>query len=421
MRACLVIPYVESSKYSIHVVVAAVEAAGIGVDIYLPEVSEFNEVIDFALRKYDRVVVGLSLMTTQLPNLLPFINSLRRFKGRAVLIGGGPHVSGDPVGSLKSLGFDYVFVGESEGSVTEFLRKLVEGGDPLSTKGIMYLEGGEVVYTGKPELVDLNKYPPISVKYGLFNPVEISRGCPFKCKYCQVGYVFGPVMRHRSVSEVVRYCMEMVRRGIKDLRFISPNSLAYGGRGREPNLNSLAELIEGLQELRRLGGRVYFGSFPSEVRPEFISEEVIKLIKGSVDNRRVVIGAQSGSERVLKDLGRGHTVDDVINAVKLLTEHGFGVDVDFIFGLPNEDISDMLETVGLIRKLTSLGARIHAHTFIPLPGTPYSKFRPKPIPDLVRAELNKYLGRGLLFGEWVRQRELALAIWRLREEGIILS
>lgn len=422
----LVLLYDENNKYSIHSLVAAMEVEEVNIDTYLPRINDLHNIISYLLKNYEKIVVGISLMTTQLPNIQPFLESLkelkRLFSSKFILIGGGPHVSGDPLGSLKHLGFDYLFIGEAEKSFTEFLKRMTDGCDVKGVKGIGYVEDDNVVINYNDEVLNLDKYPPISVKYGLFNPIEVSRGCPYGCKYCQVSYIFGKYMRHRSLDTILLHCKILIKKGINDLRFISPNILSYGGNGIKADFDKLSEFVNGVKELRNLGGKLYLGSFPSEVRPDFIDEDIIKLIKDVITNKRISIGIQSGSDRILKYLGRGHTVDDALNAVDLLRRYNLSVDVDFILGLPNEELSDALETLQLIQKLIDLeGIRIRLHTYIPLPGTPLAKHRVKPLPDTVKSRLLKYLGRGVIFGNWLMQEKLALKIQELRDKGIILN
>ncbi len=425
-KHCLTLLYTESNKYSVHVLVAAADATGVAVDTYLVRVGDFFKVVNRLLTNYEVVIVGVSLMTTQLPDMLPFLESLSELKqslnNKLIVVGGGPHVSGDPLGSLRRLGFDYVFVGEAEKSFTNFLTKLLEGDDVKSLKGIAYMEGDDVVIKHSDEVVKLDEYPPFSPKHGLFNPIEVSRGCPYACKYCQVSYIFGKSMRHRSLDAILTYCKELIRRGITDLRFISPNLLAYGGNGTKADYKSLSEFMNGLKKLKDLGGKLYLGSFPSEVRPDFIDPDTVSLVKEVADNKKVSIGIQSGSERVLKELNRGHTVEDALNAVELLRSNGFIVDSDFIVGLPVEELSDALETLRLIQKLIDLGGvRIHLHHYIPLPGTPLARYGVRPLPDVVRIRLLKYLGRGVIFGNWLRQEKLAFKIQELRRNKVILN
>jgi len=424
-KAVLIFGYTKWNKYSVSALLGAIEKEGLDerVRIIISDLRELPKLITSDLRaKYELMIVAISLMSTQLPlflNLIREITSSARRVGALALVG-GPHATGDPYGSLLSLGFDIAFLGESEETFTGFLRAIIEGEDPLQVQGIAFWDGEKVILKGRPRPINLSEYPPFSLKYGLLGPIEISRGCPHACKYCQVSYMFGVRFRHREVNNIIRYALALVKRGLRDIRFISPNSFGYGSDGRSLNIEAMSELVSELQKIRELGGRIYLGTFPSEVRPDFVNENVAKLIRGSVDNKRIIIGAQSGSDRVLKFIGRSHTAEDVLNAVRILRQYGFGVDVDYIFGLPGEGEEDIEETIAHMVKVASMGARVHAHVFLPLPGTPFAFEAPGRITPNLRRELFKLLGRGLVYGQWARQELLASEIDRLRKDYTII-
>ncbi len=390
-------------KYSVYALTAALEKKGIEV-VWVRDPLE-------ALNLKGNVVLGVSLLTTHLLDeaLMMKIRSLR---GKVTLIAGGPHATGDPYGTLK-LGFDYVVKGEAEESLAELLEALEEG-EPERVKGI-YLSDG--TFTGLRKPIDLDLYPPWPYWRGTFGPIEITRGCPFACRYCQTSFIFKALVRHRSVETVREYAEKLKRLGGKDVRFISPNSLSYGGDGRTLALEKVEELLSSVKEV---GVRVFFGSFPSEVRPEFVNEEALRVLKKYVSNKRLVIGAQSASDETLKRLNRGHTWEDVVNAVELSVKHGFVPEVDFILGLPGETEEDMLKTLEGMRKLTSMGARAHLHYFMPLPGTPFAFERPTPLTPKVRKEVAKLVGSGKAWGQWLKQEEISWKIVKLIEEGTIV-
>lgn len=420
----LVFAYERINKYSVNVLIAALEAGGLDRELALLHIgiNEVFRILKQLRERFKRVILAVPLMTTQVP---PVIKALTRATELARRLGvlsiaGGPHPSGDPYGTVLALGFDVAFIGEAEESLTEFVGKYIDGYDPLTVKGIAYWDGSRVVITGRRLAKDVNDYPPFSVKSSLFNPIEITRGCPFACKYCQVSYIFGTKLRHRSAESIARYASLLVKRGIRDIRFITPSFLSYGSSGKGVNLNALNELVERLQVIRERGGRVFAGTFPSEVRPEHVSEESVKVIKGRVDNKRIVLGAQTGSDRLLRLMNRGHDAEDVINAVRILKSKDFNVDVDYIFGIPGEEAEDVELTLSHIEKVVSLGGRVHAHVFLPLPGTPYSFAPPGTIRPRVRRAINKLLGKGLLYGQWMKQERLAREIARLRDSGVII-
>ena len=421
-KTAIVYYYPKANRYSVNVLLAAIDKYVPCVDQYLVRDGEpLIAIVNELSRVYDNLVVAFSILTVQLPQILNTIRLLRMYKpDNVVLIAGGPHATGDPYGTLN-LGFDYVFIGEAEESLIEFIWKLIEGDDPARVKGLVTRVNGGIVFTGRRKPINLDEYPPVSLERNLYNPIEITRGCPYTCAYCQTPYIHGLKPRHRSIECILYYTREMLKRGLKDIRFITPNSLCYGSsNGKTLELQEVEELLYRLRILcDSYGGRIFFGSFPSEVRPEFVTDESIRVLRKYVNNNRIIIGAQSGSDRILKLLHRGHTVDDVVNAVTVALKYGFIVDVDFIFGLPYETEEDIELTVNTIRKLIKLGARVHAHTFLPLPGTPLALAKPGTIHPKVRKILYKYLGRGVVYGEWVRQERLAQIICELRAKGVI--
>ncbi|RMG73287.1 MAG: radical SAM protein, partial [Nitrospirae bacterium] len=187
---------------------------------------------------------------------------------------------------------------------------------------------------------------------------------------------------------------------------------------REVSLESIEELLGSVKRLLGKRGRVFFGSFPSEVRPEQLTPEVLELLKGYVDNDNLVIGAQSGSDRILRLCHRGHTVEDVYRAVREAIRYGFKANVDFIFSLPGETEKDIEETERFILELVSMGARVHAHSFMPLPQTPFSSCRPEGLTARYRGLINRLLPRGVIFGDWQKQAVIAQRLYqRLQGQG----
>ncbi|RLG85730.1 MAG: TIGR04013 family B12-binding domain/radical SAM domain-containing protein [Thermoprotei archaeon] len=432
----ILVPYSRDSRYSYNVLLAALEkflhelpdVFIVRMRNYSLGLTKFINSLTSLLTRYRRVLIPMSFKTTELDQALTLINKILEVKRkipdeRLVFVGGGPHPSGDPMGSLK-LGFDAVFIGESEDSFVNFVNSLMERPKELPiVDGMAWLENGVMCFKPRRGYIDINNYPAFSVLHRLFNPIEITRGCSGRCFFCQVPFMFGGVLRHRTIDNVVHHVKLMLKFKLRDVRFISPNSLSYGGNGREVRVELIDELLSRIHEvLRGSSGRVFFGTFPSEVRPEMVNDEVIKVIKKYISNKRIIVGAQSGSDNVLKAINRGHTVDDVINAVSTLLSNGLGADVDFIFGLPFEDDESINETLNVIYRLASMGdVRIHLHFYMPLPGTPIFKLGYKELPENAMRKVMKLLGKGKAYGYWLRQKEIAEMIMKYYRDGVILT
>lgn len=305
----------------------------------------------------------------------------------AVFVAGGPHPSALPEEVLEH--FDFVVIGEGEETLPELLQAIVEGRDPATVKGIAYKCKRQVIFTGKRAAVDLDLYPPFG---RILAPLEISRGCPWGCTYCQTPSLFGHCMRHRSIPIIAKYASRH-----KDIRFTSPNSLAYGSDGRRPRLEKVEALLKAVAEQKK---PIYFGTFPSEVRPEFVSAAALELIAKYCANKSLSLGGQSGSQAVLRSIGRGHGRAEIETACELTLEYGLVPQVDLIFGLPMELEEDQRLTLDLARWIAARGGKVRAHRFSPLPGTPLSAARPAPLAQNVEACLGRMALEGHLTGSW---------------------
>ena len=428
--------YTKENRYSLNVILGALEkeiALGSlpNFKVFFADKKNVFHLAKELTRCFDLVIFLFSFFTTQIFEIFPLLKKLRSSlpKEKVLFLAGGPHPTGDPFGTLMA-GFDFVFLFEAEESLPSFLKAYLSSQDFKKIKGIAYLKEGRVVSTGRPDPIDLNNFPPFAERAGKINPVEITRGCPFACSYCQTSSLIGIKPRHRSQDVVFRYVEKLLSRGIRDIRFITPNAFSYlSTDGKEVNFPALSSFLEELSKLvKSKGGRIFFGTFPSEVRPEHTKEETVALIKEYCANGSLVIGAQSGSERILKLCRRGHTVSDVEEAVKACLKFGITPKVDFIFGLPYEGEEDVKATVDFMKRLAKMGAIIHAHTFMPLPQT---AFQNKPAGRVTREvfeTIKELLPKGKLFGAWARQMEFAKKIEEYiknvsqkRKEGLNLS
>jgi B12-binding domain/radical SAM domain protein len=249
------------------------------------------------------------------------------------------------------------------------------------------------------ERPDLDRFPSFSPKRGMFGPIEITRGCAFACNYCQTSHIFGVKLRHRSIASIVRQAEALRSVNRKVVRLLSPNAFSYGSEdGLQLNLDAMRELLSALRSSLPQDSKIIFAHFPSEVRPEHVIPETLDLLREFAGNDEIVIGAQSGSQRMLDACRRSHDVESVVRAVTLARKYGYKIIVDFIFGLPGETSEDLKETLATIDELVRLGARIHPHIFAPLPQTPFSSAAPGNLsPEIIEA-LERFKSRRGIYG-----------------------
>ncbi len=370
------------------------------------------------LMEFNNLIIAFSVFSTQFKSVINKIQEYKYiFKDKNILIiAGGPHAIGNPK-SLLNNGVDIVCTGEGETVITGVSHAFFFGDNINIVKGIAFIDNGKFKRTPRAEPINLDDYPPFSIKHKIIRPIEITRGCAWKCMFCQTRNK-NIAVRHRSVEKIleyVRYTVKHFNKRRPDIRFISPNALSYGSHdGKTVNITEIERLLAGIRNIIGDEGRIYFGSFPSEIRPETISEETVQLLKKYTNATKIAIGAQSGSNKILEIAHRGHDVSTTIKAVKLLIENGFNVDVDIIFGLPGEELEDVRLTIELMIKLTDMGAKIHAHTFMPLVGTPFANKPPGKIHPEYLKIIRQLQQKHQLSGDHIKQERAAKEMFELR-------
>ena len=383
------------------------------LDMRFPQKGEpLREALEEATRDGVRTLVLWSFYSTELADALPEIHALRSaFEGAPILhLAGGPHASAEPEATLRE-GFDWVAIGEGEKTIEGFVDALLEGADPARTAGIGRLDdGGDYRSTGQGEKIELDDYPAFNVPDRRFNAIEITRGCIYACSFCQTPYMFKAKFRHRSIANVREHVRMHTRENLRHVRFVTPTSLSYGADGETPNLEAVEGLLAACREELGPEGKIFFGTFPSEVRPEHVTDEAMRILRRYVDNDNLVIGGQSGSNRVLASALRGHTVEDVTRACEIAIAHGFKPNIDLLFGLPGEETEDVEATRRLLQTLEDKGARVHTHTFMPLPGTPLKRAPAGSVAPELERDVNRLEARGRSYGNWRDQLELARSL-----------
>lgn len=414
--SALVLKYNKWNKYSFAALIGALELDERLLSLPIISVDEGDHVTLTKLStRYDHLFICYSFMSPHLPIITADIQQLktRMPTSQMTLIAGGPHSSASPH-QMINLGFDVAVVGEGEQVFPELVHRLLHGSSLSNLPSIAYMSStGTPIVTPPAKPVDLNTFPPFAVQHRFFSPIEVSRGCPWGCKYCQTPALFGRIMRHRSPECILTYTKLAVKHGFRNVWFTSPNALAYGSQtGRVPNRVKLHQL---LRALRTLPLKIFYGTFPSEIRPDFVTQELLEILQRFVDNTSLAIGAQSGSDRMLTLMNRGHDVNTIYHAIDITLAAGFTPRVDIMFNLPHETGEDQAQSIQLIKDLTMKGAKINAHTFMPLPGTPFAQEPVKPLSLHIRRLLSSLAQQGQVYGHWITQMKHASELAHLNQ------
>jgi B12-binding domain/radical SAM domain protein len=336
-------------------------------------------------------VILFSFMTPHLP---PVHREIKKIKETgAIIAGGGPHITGEQE-LLFEMGFDILFVGPGETSFLTFGRDLLEN----------HLEKKKIYRCPDPgtRARDLNGYFPVTKYLKGLSPLEIMRGCSWNCKYCTTG-------RQRAVFrelDSIKSFLDRVReRKFTRINYICPSSMEYrASAGRKLNLEKIEEI---LCLTRSYSFKfVEYGIFPSEIRPDTVSEEGMRMLKKYVSHKAVTLGAQSGADRRLKELNRGHAAEDIERAAAIANACGFLANLDFITAYPGESPAERRVTLDFIKKLNKkYRIRTHIHHFFPLSGSAYAFRFPSFLSEEERNALRKLTTSGISRDGWIKNEE----------------
>lgn len=211
---------------------------------------------------------------------------------------------------------------------------------------------------------------------GVSEFVSIQEGCDKFCSFCVVPYTRGPEFS-RPVSDIIVEIKKYVTQGVKEIIFLGQNVNAYHGIGIDGKSKDLAYLVNKVSEIENLSRIRYMTSHPIDM-----TDSLIKVHK---TNHKLMpflhLPIQSGSDKILKDMNRKHTVDSYKKIVnKLRNERpDIALSSDFIVGYPNETDRDFEETMKFVDEIEFVIA--YSFMYSQRPGTPAQKKDNVPLAD----------------------------------------
>ena len=211
---------------------------------------------------------------------------------------------------------------------------------------------------------------------GVSEFVSIQEGCDKFCSFCVVPYTRGPEFS-RPVSDIIIEIEKYVTQGVKEIIFLGQNVNAYHGIGIDGKSKDLAYLVNKVSEIENLSRIRYMTSHPIDM-----TDSLIKVHK---TNQKLMpflhLPIQSGSDKILKDMNRKHTVDSYKKIVhKLKNERpDIALSSDFIVGYPNETDRDFEETMKFVDEVEFVIA--YSFMYSQRPGTPAQKKDNVPLAD----------------------------------------
>jgi len=178
--------------------------------------------------------------------------------------------------------------------------------------------------------------------------VSVMEGCSKYCTFCVVPYTRGEEIS-RPFNDVIREVEVLAEQGVKEINLLGQNVNAYRGLMDDGEIADLALLIAIVAQVSGIERIRYTTSHPVEFSDRLIKtyDEVPELVS------HVHLPVQSGSDKILGSMKRGHTVIEYKSKIRKLREirPDISLSSDFIIGFPGETEEDFNNTMMLIEEL----------------------------------------------------------------------
>ena len=287
-----------------------------------------------------------------------------------VLLAGG-HVAALPERTLREEEVDFVCDSEGPYTILELLKALKLKYPIDSVRGLLYWQDGHIIRTPPPPLVtNLDKEMP-GIAWDLlpmdryrahnwhcfshldqrqpYASIYTSLGCPFHCHFCCIQAPFKQGEKALGYSprinsyrrwhpdSVVSQIDTLVQRyGVKNIKFADEIFVM----NKKHVIGICDRIIE----------RGYDLNIWAYVRVDSWSHEMLEKMKRAGINW-LCLGIESGSARVRKDVRKGYGADNLLAAVEAIQNAGIYIIANYLFGLPEEDMESMQETLDLALEL----------------------------------------------------------------------
>jgi len=354
------------------------EQRGLGVDI-------IDSTIDPQYREHiierldEAVCVGISIVTG--PMIIEAIEVARAVKAErpdVPVILGGWHPSTLAEQSLRAPYVDIVVRGQGEVTFGEILDRLLSQTTLEGVHGCSYRDAdGRIVHNPPRATVNISTLPPKAYHLVNIEPYAAlcgrrwlyytsSHGCPYDCSFCSNASLYGRAWNALPAERVVSEILELVERFRVELIFIV-------------DYNFFVDRQRGVEIARGFIHACRKFEWYIQTTANFLlrcSDEEVRLMRQS-GLSRVLIGAESGSEDVLRSVNkvRFQGTGVLHDVAEKCHKAGIRCVFSLIFGLPGETHADQRQTLAMMREIRSRypDTQFHSNIYTPYPGAPNFK------------------------------------------------
>jgi anaerobic magnesium-protoporphyrin IX monomethyl ester cyclase len=323
------------------------------------------------IRRLEPEIVGITCGSVTYRPCIETAKAVKEALPSCKIVVGGWQPSYMPESLLQHTEIDYLVRGEGENAMVELATKITEGEDRSAIAkipGVAFRHNGKTVMTPPKLIEDVDQIPfparhllqmdiyDRAAPYFDAKPMDhmnVVRGCPHNCAYCETKKLWGSRVRAFSPARVVAEIKDLAQNyGTRGVYFVGDNFTI--------NKKRTSELCK-LMKKEKLDIE-----WVCDSRVDQVSRELLRDMKAA-GCRTIWFGVESGSPRILEKLDKKITKEQIVRTFKLCKEEGIQIATSFMLGIPGETVEDMEATFKFARKLDPDWCQFNV--FVAVPGS----------------------------------------------------
>ncbi len=346
MKIGLIFPNKDRKDKTIHVGLgyiasyARIEHSDVEFSLLDTRVATKRETKEFFQKEYD--LIGMTVLSPVYHEVIAVYNYVRLIKPKTPICLGGSYVTTIMEEVFEETPADFAVYGEGEITFSALINYLKGNEKIENIKGLIYSKDNRLI-TNEPreqikdldtipypafDLFKMNRYP--------MHRVVTSRGCPFKCVFCNSSSIWLGKWRKRTPEAVVDEIEYLIRNHKKKTVFFNDNSFNIDLKRVEEFCNLIIS-----RKLKFL--------WTTPVRAELITPEIAFLMKNS-GCYNVGVGIESANNGILEKMKKKNTIEAVQKGIKIFKDAGIEVLGQFVIGSPGDTYETVKESIEFAKK-----------------------------------------------------------------------
>jgi radical SAM superfamily enzyme YgiQ (UPF0313 family) len=290
--------------------------------VRIPEIEE-------VIHEFKPDVIGISVFTYVYDKCQTMLDRISHCCDLPIILG-GPHFRVFPEDFSDDSRVSYIVGGEAENVILDLIEAAERQSSPVFVESPL---------PSADDIPEINLDIAYGSQYLKDYQIQLSRGCPYSCTFCNVRYVAGRKIRKREIQT----CLDQIT--VAKRRYPRIKRISITDDCPSFDMERFKEFLRMFKK-RDLGCSLWIDN----VRANLVDEEMIQLYVAA-GGTNICLGVESGHPEVFKDIHKGETLDDIVKAARLVRKYGLRLGGCFVIGLPGDSPERQLYTMRFAKSL----------------------------------------------------------------------